>query len=121
MGMKRIRDLSPTELKLIGAAGSGTDWTFMWDGGSTSVTFKPDGYNHFNSAEYPAHAHWSLKQGENGEELTINWDQFGTYVMKVDAAAGTGEGSLKGNPADWRKMTFSKERESITYEAFENH
>ena len=38
-----------------------------------------------------------------GDELTINWGQYGTYVMKFTSET-TAEGSLKGKPADWRRM-----------------
>jgi len=107
--MRKLRDLSPVELRMLGAEGQGSEWTFIYDGGSFPITFKGDGYNHFVCKQYPAHAHWTLG-GAEGDELTIFWDKFGTYTMKVDAA-GTGAGCLKDHPAQWRKMEFVSFRE----------
>jgi hypothetical protein len=62
-------------------------------------------YNHFNCGQFPAHSHWSLG-GAAGDELTIDWASYGTYVLRVDGVARSGEGSLVGSPSDWRKMAF---------------
>ena len=72
--------------------------------GRFAVQFRGDGYNHFSCHSYPAHSHWSL----SGDELTINWGQYGTYVMKFTSET-TAEGSLKGKPADWRRMKYVRD------------
>merc|ERR1711957_145900 len=95
-----LRPLSDEDLTIIGD-GAGSEWDFEWSGGSFPVSFKADGYNHFKCEDFPAHAHWSL----NGDKLRINWAEYGTYDMVVDAASRTMSGcAVGGDPAtDWRK------------------
>lgn len=95
--------LSPAEACLIGANGAGTEWLLVHPQGEFNVEFRGDGYNHFVCTTYPAHAHWTLA-GANRDELTINWAQYGMYELRVDGS-GKAEGSLKGTPTDWRRMT----------------
>ena len=90
--MKATRPLSPAEAKLLGAGGAGSQWNFEWSGGSFPVEFRGDVFNHFVCSSYPAHSHWKLG-GANGDELTINWAQYGKYEIRVDGAAGTGQGA----------------------------
>jgi hypothetical protein len=95
-----LRPLSAQESALIGD-GAGSEWDFEWSGGKFPVQFKADGYNHFKCEDFPAHAHWAWDQQK--ELLTIHWDQYGTYEMKINGAEKTMEGSAKGAPDDWRK------------------
>mmetsp|Transcript_24218 Transcript_24218/g.33148 ORF Transcript_24218/g.33148 Transcript_24218/m.33148 type:complete len:212 (-) Transcript_24218:338-973(-) len=99
------RPLSPAEAKLLGASGAGSVWRFEYNGGAFNVQFRGDGFNHFICPEYPAHSHWVIG-GANSDELTINWGQFGTYEIRVDGVSGRGEGSAKGQPSNWRKMSW---------------
>lgn len=90
------RPLDSTEVMLFGD-GAGTEWMFQWEGGEFPVVFKGDGYNHFVCDKFPAHAHWSLTDGL----LTIHWDKYGTYEMRVDGDRMAGH--AKGQPENWRK------------------
>jgi len=97
--MRAIRPLSPAELSLIGATGGGSEWSFEYEGGAFNVQFRGDSYNHFVCAQYSAHSHWKLT---NGDEVAINWGPYGNYALKVNGDAGAG--SSVGNPKDWRRM-----------------
>ncbi|CAD7973088.1 unnamed protein product [Amoebophrya sp. A25] len=97
------RPISPVEAALFGE-GAGSEWMFQWSGGEFPVIFKGDGYNHFQCHQFPAHAHWSL--AEDGL-LTIFWEKFGTYEMRVDPVNRLMEGSAKGEPENWRKARFT--------------
>jgi len=103
--MEPRRALSAAETKLLGVRGTGTQWKFSYNGGEFDVQFRADSYNHFICQTYPALAHWNLG-GDNADELTIDWGKFGTYELRLNGAAGSGEGSLKGSPTDWRRMTY---------------
>ena len=35
--------------------------------------------------------------------------RYGTYDLKLDAAAASGAGSARGDPAQWRKMTLVRD------------
>jgi hypothetical protein len=110
---------SPSEAKLLGAGGAGSEWMFQHAGGEFTVQFRGDGYNHFVCQSYPAHAHWTLG-GDNRDELTINWADYGIYELRVDGALGQAEGCLKGAPEDWRRMRFLRDLGSaLTHEAEE--
>lgn len=111
--MEKVAELSPAEVKLLGNGGVGTEWSFIWSGGQFPVEFRGDGYNHFVCKQYPAHAHWTIG-GENREEITIHWANYGTYKLKVDGPAGAGEGSYINKPEDWRKMTYIRDLDSAT-------
>ena len=106
--MKALRPLSPVELKLLSVTGGGTEWSFEYASGRFAVQFRGDGYNHFSCHSYPAHSHWSL----SGDELTINWGQYGVYVMKFTSET-TAEGSLKGKSADWRRMKYVRDLDAV--------
>eukprot|EP00931_Biecheleriopsis_adriatica_P016552 TRINITY_DN12160_c0_g1_i1.p1 TRINITY_DN12160_c0_g1~~TRINITY_DN12160_c0_g1_i1.p1 ORF type:complete len:204 (+),score=46.73 TRINITY_DN12160_c0_g1_i1:54-665(+) len=99
------RPLSAEEAVILGD-GAGSEWDFEWSGGKFPVTFKADGYNHFQCDQFPAHAHWSLE----GDQLKINWAEYGKYVLTVDAAAKTMSGSSEGAPEDWRKASFLRNK-----------
>jgi hypothetical protein len=100
--------LSPAEARLLGAGGAGTEWDLAHAGGEFPIEFRGDGFNHFVCQSFPAHAHWTLG-GENRDELTINWAQYGVYEIKVDGPAGQGEGCAKGNPSEWRRMKHHRD------------
>eukprot|EP00392_Amoebophrya_sp_AT5.2_P004343 g4351.t1 len=97
------RPLSAVEVVLCGE-GAGSEWMFQWSGGEFPIVFKGDGYNHFQCTQFPAHAHWELK---NEKELTIYWEKYGTYELQVDAATKTMAGCEKGKPDNWRKARFT--------------
>jgi len=100
-----LRPLSAEESALLGD-GAGSEWDFEWSGGKFPVSFKADAYNHFVCEEHPAHAHWAWDQQK--ELLTINWDKYGTYEMKINLTEKTMEGSAKGQPEEWRKAQHSR-------------
>merc|ERR1712039_3724 len=86
--------------------GAGTEWSFSWSGGSFPVQFKADGYNHFKCEDFPAHAHWTL----TGDQLFIDWGQYGQYSLTVNANEKSMEGGVKGGDwsKDWRKGTHNR-------------
>lgn len=97
-----LRPLSPVETLLFGD-GAGSEWDFAYDGGSFKVQFKADGFNHFRCPSYPAHSHWSLLPTGN---LFVDWGQYGKYELTCDPASKTMQGSVVGDPSQWRKATF---------------
>lgn len=101
--MRLVRPLSPAENRLLSPTGGGTEWKFEYQGGRFGVQFRGDGYNHFHCSQYQAHSHWKLA----GDELTISWGQYGTYVMKLSGDAAVGH--AVGNPSDWRKMAYIRD------------
>ena len=101
--MRLVRPLSPAESRLLSPTGGGTEWKFEYQGGRFGVQFRGDGYNHFHCSQYQAHSHWKLA----GDELTISWGQYGTYVMKLSGDAAVGH--AVGNPSDWRKMAYIRD------------
>ena len=74
-------------------------------GGKFPVEFHSDGYSHFVCKQFPAHSHWSLT-GESSDELTINWDSYGVYELRLAPSGDLAEGCQKGFPNNWRKMRF---------------
>jgi len=92
------RDLSPVEAILFGD-GAGSEWELEHAGGKFKIEFKCDGYNHFTCKDFPAHSHWTM--GEDGTSITINWGQYGTYTMLVDAASGEMAGGVAGQEDKW--------------------
>ncbi|CAK9082627.1 unnamed protein product [Durusdinium trenchii] len=110
-------EVSSLQALLLGD-GAGSEWDFEWSGGKFPVKFKADGYNHFQCDEFPAHAHWSL----DGDKLTINWADYGTYDMTVNIAESTMEGCMRGGEAkDWRKAQFLRKLVDTTSVACEHH
>jgi len=97
-----VRPFSPVEALLLGE-GTGSEWDFAYDGGSFTVQFKGDGFNHFRCPTYPAHSHWKLLPTGN---LFVDWGQYGKYDLVCDPAAKTMTGSVTGDPSQWRKATF---------------
>merc|ERR1711865_1074285 len=90
--------------KLINGTGDfGTKWLWKYDGGEFEVEFGNNG--EFFCHEYPRHAHWSVE----GETLTIEWDDLGTYEMTVDTCCKSMKGFYKGYPEDWREATYAGE------------
>jgi len=113
------RALSEEELAIIGD-GAGTEWDFAWTGGNFPVQFKADGYNHFKCEDFPAHAHWSMKDGK----LFINWGEFGNFELTVNAAERTMEGGPVGGDwtTDWRKGKHVRNMlDNKVVEACEHH
>ena len=103
-----VRPLSPVESLLFGVGG-GTEWKFEYEGGSFGVQFKADGYNHFNCPSYPSHSHYSLDSHGTGNTIEIDWGKYGTYVLAIDPDTKTATGSTKGNPQDWRRMSWVRD------------
>ena len=92
--MKAIRPLSRSSSNCSLQREAARSGVLNNGSGRFAVQFRGDGYNHFLEVpSYPAHSHWSL----SGDELTINWGQYGTYVMKFTSET-TAEGSLKASP-----------------------
>mmetsp|Transcript_22824 Transcript_22824/g.34252 ORF Transcript_22824/g.34252 Transcript_22824/m.34252 type:complete len:207 (+) Transcript_22824:87-707(+) len=114
------RPLSAEELALIGD-GAGSEWDFQWSGGSFPVQFKADGYNHFKCEDFPAHAHWSMKDNK----LFINWGEYGNYEMTINGAEKTMEGGSVGgdwSKDDWRKAKLVRNLlDNKVVEACEHH
>mmetsp|Transcript_12399 Transcript_12399/g.36856 ORF Transcript_12399/g.36856 Transcript_12399/m.36856 type:complete len:236 (+) Transcript_12399:163-870(+) len=104
--MSFARPLSDVEATLLSPTGGGTEWAFEYESGRFAVQFRGDGYNHFHCQQYQAHSHWKLG-GAAGDEVTISWGQYGTYVMKVSGRAATGHAA--GNPSDWRRMKYIRD------------
>eukprot|EP00965_Chrysotila_dentata_P242797 6205058-Pleurochrysis_carterae.AAC.1 len=67
---------------------------------SLSPQFHADG--HFHCADYPGHFTYEL----DGLKLTILWGKYGTYDLDLDVEARVANGSLRGNAASWRKLTY---------------
>ncbi len=66
------------------------------------VEFHADGFNHFVSKQYPAHAHWAM----DGDRVTIHWGSYGDFELTIDAAGTAMAGHKAGQPASWRRATF---------------
>jgi hypothetical protein len=72
------------------------------------VQFKADGYNHFHCPTYPAHSHYSL----DGNNLSLDWGQYGSYELVVDPGTGTMQGCEKFKPAEWRRCSYIRPLEA---------
>merc|ERR1712080_767859 len=115
------RELSATEKLLLGD-GAGTQWDFEWAKGTFDVQFKGDGYNHFKCPDFPAHAHWSL----DGNEIKINWAEYGNYQLTIDPETQTMDGGEIGGDKSqetwWRKAKNpTKLADQKTTEFCEHH
>ena len=53
------------------------------------------------------HSHWSCDASKN--VVAIEWGQYGSYDVVVNAETKTGEGSLRGDASQWRKMRFLRD------------
>merc|ERR1719316_2514494 len=103
--LEKLRPLSSVEKALIGD-GAGTEWELSYDGGKFPIQFKCDGYNHFKCQDFPAHAHWSLKE-EN--KLFVDWGEYGKYNFEVDGEKKEMVGAPVGQEftgPEWRKCKF---------------
>ena len=76
-------------------------YDLSWSGGTFSVEIRADGV--FWCRKFPTHSTWKLMA--DGHTLLIDWQQWGTYELVVNAD-GTLTGSVQGKPDDWRKATF---------------
>lgn len=91
------KPFSVAEAKLLDSS-----WEFQHQGGTFSVEFRADGFNHFVSKDFPAHSHWSLTRNT----VYINWGPYGEYELELDESGDKMAGSLKGQPDNWRKATW---------------
>merc|ERR1719265_11534 len=118
--MMKKGGFSASEATLLGAGGAGSEWMFQHEGGEFPVQFRTDGHNDFIRSQFPAHAHWSLG-GDNRDELTINWAQYGVYELRLDGA-GVAAGCMQENEAEWRRMRFIRDLPSgLQHEECEHH
>ena len=100
--MRKLRSFSAAETAVMDSR-----WLFEHNGGSFEVELRADAFNHFVCEAYPAHSHWRLDNADSATPtLYINWGKFGEYELEVAADGASASGSVKGRPADWRKMTL---------------
>jgi len=100
--MAKQRAFTPAELAMMDSR-----WEFQHPGGKFEVEFRADAFNHFVCDAYPAHAHWRLdKAASETPTLFINWGKYGEYELELAADGSSAVGSVKGQPANWRKMTY---------------
>lgn len=80
---------------------SASAWMLHHEGGTPfRVEFRADG--HFNCDAYPGHHFYKL----DGDKVAVDWGKFGSYDFTLDAAAKVMTGSLRGDPASWRKCEY---------------
>ena len=119
--MRKVRPLATTELAILGfPAGVGSEWEFEHAGGTFPVEFRGDGYSHFVCRQFPAHSHWSLG-GAASDQLTINWDQYGVYELRLTSSGDSAEGCEKGLETNWRKMRFLRTLDASQAEQCNGH
>jgi len=75
------------------------DWSYA--GGSFQVALRPNGT--FYCEKYPAQAKWQVVDNK----LQVDWKNFGQYEFVIGSSSVI-EGSLVGNPSNWRKMSFAR-------------
>eukprot|EP00658_Telonema_sp_P-2_P056221 TRINITY_DN446_c0_g1_i3.p1 TRINITY_DN446_c0_g1~~TRINITY_DN446_c0_g1_i3.p1 ORF type:complete len:156 (-),score=25.74 TRINITY_DN446_c0_g1_i3:276-743(-) len=92
---------------LIKGSNLGTKWLWSYEGGEFEVEFGANG--EFFCHDYPRHSHWTLE----GKNLTIEWEDLGTYDMVVDVCCKKMEGSYRGYPEDWRRATLAGELDHV--------
>mmetsp|Transcript_23929 Transcript_23929/g.77241 ORF Transcript_23929/g.77241 Transcript_23929/m.77241 type:complete len:191 (+) Transcript_23929:51-623(+) len=91
-----VRAFTPTEELLSGSA-----WMLHYENGVPfRVEFHADG--HFHSADYAGHHLWKL----DGNKVAVDWGKYGQYDLEVDPNSRQAAGSLRGNPASWRKLQY---------------
>jgi len=99
--MDKKRSFSPAEVAVMDSK-----WEFEHAGGTFPVELRADAFNHFVCEAFPAHAHWRLDNADSPTPtLFINWGKYGEYEFEVAADGARAVGSVKGDPANWRKMT----------------
>ena len=76
------------------------EWTYA--GGSFTVALRPNGT--FFCALYPAQATWQAVDGG----LLVDWKNYGQYEFTAESN-GVIEGSVRGEPSNWRRMAFKRE------------
>eukprot|EP00994_Dinema_validum_P004021 NODE_2047_length_779_cov_107.391781_g1636_i0.p1 GENE.NODE_2047_length_779_cov_107.391781_g1636_i0~~NODE_2047_length_779_cov_107.391781_g1636_i0.p1 ORF type:complete len:226 (-),score=51.28 NODE_2047_length_779_cov_107.391781_g1636_i0:43-720(-) len=79
-------------------------YDFFYDGGSFLVEFRANG--EFFAPDYPAHAHYTLK---DGQVSISDWGKYGEYELTVTGTEM--KGHTKGKPDSWR--TASKKRDFL--------
>lgn len=80
-------------------------YDFEYAGGSFPVALRPNGT--FFCAQYPAQATWQWETGS--ATLLIDWKKYGQYELQPAGFLGVFAGSVKGDPASWRRMTFKRD------------
>ena len=66
-----------------------------------------DAFNHFVCDAYPAHSHWRLQNADSPTPTVfINWGTYGQYELELTVDASSAAGSVKGQPDNWRRMTY---------------
>ena len=88
-------------------------YDLSWSGGTFTVEIRADGV--FWCRKFPTHSTWKLMA--DGRTLLIDWQQWGTYELVVNAD-GTLTGSVQGKPDDWRKATFVRAFSSAEVPAY---
>ena len=76
-------------------------YDLSWSGGMFTVEIRAGGV--FWCRKFPTNSTWKLMA--DGRTLLIDWQQWGTYELAVNAD-GTLTGSVQGKPDDWRRATF---------------
>ena len=98
--MVKTRSFSPAERALMDSR-----WEFEHAGGKFEVEFRADAFNHFVCEAFPAHSHWRLDGADTPTPTVyINWGKYGEYELTLEADGSAASGSVKGRPANWRKM-----------------
>lgn len=79
-------------------------YSWLYGGGSFAVALRPTGV--FHCPQYSAAAKWALTSNpDDAAKLNIDWKNYGQYELKA-LGDGNFEGSQKGKPSNWRKMSF---------------
>ena len=74
-------------------------YAFTWHGGSFEVELRPTG--EFWCRRFPADARWQLDPTD-ANKLTIQWRQFGDYLLDYKQEEQLFRGSVIGKPDAWR-------------------
>lgn len=74
-------------------------YKWLYAGGSFTVCLRPSGV--FYCKEYSSSAQWVVSPSG----ISIDWKNYGQYELNI-VGSGQLEGSIKGKPASWRKMSF---------------
>lgn len=88
-------------------------YDFFHSGGVFEVHVRSGG--RFYAPNFPEKSSWTCAEqccadGKTCRHLQIEWGKHGQYALEVDEAAlpPCCSGSVKGNPAKWRKMTMKR-------------
>ena len=68
------------------------------------VELRADG--HFHCAAYPGH--FSYKLNSEANTVAIEWGKYGSYDFTIDVEKKVLTGSLRGNPASWRRLEYAE-------------